>query len=107
MRGPSVMLALWAAGVLLPSLAAADGRCGGDGPWVQLQLGAQGWSDAQRASVLSDLQHTLASQGIGACSADAHPSAAPLATLSVDASPDDSAKATVDIEVRVAAHAFV
>jgi hypothetical protein len=67
---------------------------------VQLQLGARGWSDAQRASVLSDLQHTLAGQGIAACSTDAHPAAAALATLSVEASPDDTAKATVDIEVR-------
>src|SRR6478672_5842985 len=100
MRGPSLMLAVCCASVLLPSFAAVDARCTGDGPWVQLQLGAQGWSDVQRASVLSDLQHTLASQGIGACSADAHPNAAPLATLSVDASLDDSSKATVDIEVR-------
>jgi hypothetical protein len=50
--------------------------------------------------VLSDLQHTLAGQGIAACSADAHPTAAALATLSVDLAPDDTAKATVDIEVR-------
>ena len=59
-----------------------------------------GWNEAQRASVLSDLQHTLAGQGIAACSADAHPAAAPLATLAVELSPDDTAKATVDIEVR-------
>ena len=67
---------------------------------MQLQLGTQAWSEAQRASVLSDLQHTLAGQGIAACSADAHPAAAALATLSVDLAPDDTAKATVDIEVR-------
>ena len=67
---------------------------------MQLQLGAGGWSETQRASVLSDLQHTLAGQGIAACSADAHPAAAALATLSVDLSPEDTAKATVDIEVR-------
>ena len=52
-----------------------------------LQLGAEGWSEAQRASVLSDLQHTLAGQGIAACSGDAHPAAAPLATLAVELSP--------------------
>jgi hypothetical protein len=102
-RGALVRLAiLLATGALLaarPS-AAADARCAGDGPWVQLQLGAQAWSEAQRASVLSDLQHTLAGQGIAACSADAHPTAAALATLSVDLAPDDTAKATVDIEVR-------
>jgi hypothetical protein len=67
---------------------------------VLLQLVEQGWSDAQRAAVLSDLQHTLAGQGIAACSGDAHPSTTPLATLTVDLSPDDAAKATVDIEVR-------
>src|SRR6476469_7929756 len=100
MRGPSLMLAVCCASVLLPSLAAADARCTGDGPWVQLQLGAQGWSDAQRAAVLSDLQHTLAGQGIAACSADAHPTAAPLATLAVELAADDAAKARVDIEVR-------
>jgi hypothetical protein len=101
MRGPTLPLALIAAGAILPSSAAAQPRCaGGDGPWVQLQLGAQAWSDAQRAGVLSDLQHTLAGQGIAACSADAHPAAAALATLTVDLSPDDTAKATVDIEVR-------
>jgi len=83
------------------SAAAAQPSCAGaDGPWVQLQLGATGWPEAQRASVLSDLQHTLAGQGIAACSADAHPAAAPLATLTVDLSPEDAAKATVDIEVR-------
>ena len=79
---------------------AADARCAGEAPWVQLQLGAGGWSEAQRATVLSDLQHTLAEQGIAACSADAHPAAAALAMLTVDVAPDDSAKATVDIEVR-------
>ena len=77
---------------------AADARCAGDGPWVMLQLGAEGWSESQRASVLSDLQHTLAGQGIAACSSDAHPVAAPLATLAVELSP--ASKATVDIEVR-------
>src|SRR6185436_18771360 len=80
--------------------AAAAAGCAGDGPWVQLQLGAEGWSETQRAAVLSDLQHTLAGQGIAACSSDAHPSAAALATLTVDLSPEDKAKATVDIEVR-------
>ena len=59
-----------------------------------------GWSETQRASVLSDLQHTLAGQGIAACSADAHPAAAALATLAVDLAAEDTAKATVDIEVR-------
>lgn len=103
MRAPTLPLALCAAGLMLPAAAPAaqPGCAGGDGPWVLLQLGAQGWSDAQRAAVLSDLQHTLAGRGIAACSADAHPTAAePLATLTVDASPDDAAKATVDIEVR-------
>jgi hypothetical protein len=94
------LLALCAASLLLPSSAAAQPRCAGDGPWVQLQLGVEGWSDAQRASVLSDLQHTLAGQGIAACSSDAHPAAAPLAMLAVQLSPDDAARATVDIEVR-------
>src|SRR5690349_8587398 len=110
MRGPTLPLAFLflrlclAAGLTLPVAAvAAQPSCAGgaDGPWVQLQLGAQGWSDAQRAAVLSDLQHTLATRGIAACSGDAHPApAAPLATLTVDANPDDAAKATVDIEVR-------
>jgi hypothetical protein len=103
MRGPTVLLALCAASLMLlrPASAAAAARCaGGDGPWVQLQLGAGGWSDAQRASVLSDLQHTLAGQGIAACAADAHPAGAALAALTVDLSPDDTARATVDIEVR-------
>jgi len=100
MRGQT-LLAVCAAALLFPSLATAQPSCaGGDGPWVQLQLGAQGWSDAQRASVLSDLQHTLAGQGIAACGGEAHPSAAPLAMLTVDLAPDDTAKATVDIEVR-------
>jgi len=91
---------LGALALMARTSAAADARCAGDGPWVQLQLGAQAWNEAQRASVLSDLQHTLAGQGIAACSADAHPAAAALATLSVDLAPDDTAKATVDIEVR-------
>jgi len=109
MRGPTLPLAFpflvaaLAAASLPAAATAAQPSCvgGGDGPWVQLQLGAQGWSDTQRAAVLSDLQHTLATRGIAACSGDAHPApAAPLATLTVDASPDDAAKATVDIEVR-------
>src|SRR5690348_1615890 len=106
MRGPTLPLAFpflvaaLAAASLPAAATAAQPSCvgGGDGPWVQLQLGAQGWSDTQRAAVLSDLQHTLATRGIAACSGDAHPApAAPLATLTVDASPDDAAKATVDI----------
>jgi len=101
MRGSSLLLALCSASLLVPSFASAETRCaGGEGPWVQLQLGAQAWSETQRASVLSDLQHTLAGQGIAACSAEAHPAAPALAMLSVDLSPDDTAKATVDIEVR-------
>jgi len=102
MRGPTLRLALCAAGLMVPvAAAAAQPNCAGDGPWVLLQLGAQGWSDTQRAAVLSDLQHTLTGHGIAACSGDAHPaSAAPLATLNVDLGPDDAAKATVDIEVR-------
>src|SRR3954449_864261 len=100
MRGPTLLLALCFAGVLVPSSVAAQATCAGDGPWVQLQLGAGAWSETQRASVLSDLQHTLAGQGIAACAADAHPPGAALAALTVDLSPDDTAKATVDIEVR-------
>src|SRR5689334_4745576 len=107
MRGPTLplpFLLLTAAFLMRPAVAAgAQPSCagGGDGPWVQLQLGAQGWSDVQRTAVLSDLQHTLAARGIAACSGEAHPAtSAPLATLTVDASPDDTAKATVDIEVR-------
>src|SRR6187551_652634 len=101
MRGPTLLVVCAASLTLAPRLAAAQPRCaGGDGPWVMLQLGAQGWSDAQRAAVLSDLQHTLASQGIAACSADAHPTATPLATLAVELAADDAAKARVDIEVR-------
>jgi len=103
MRGPTLSLALCAVALLPAAAGAAEPRCGdgGDGPWVQLQLGAQAWSDAQRAGILSDLQHTLAGQGIAACTTDAHPAGAePLATLTVDLSPDDTAKATVDIEVR-------
>ena len=102
MRGSTLLLAVCAAGLMsVPSPAAAQPRCaGGDGPWVLLQLGAVGWTEAQRGSVLSDLQHTLAGQGIAACSADAHPAAAPLATLAVELTPEDASRATVDIEVR-------
>src|SRR5262245_32632310 len=102
MRGPMLLIASCAAGLMFPTAAAGQSGCaGGDGPWVLLQLGAQGWSDAQRAAVLSDLQHTLAGQGIAACSGDTHPAtSAPLATLTIDLGPDDTAKATVDIEVR-------
>ena len=65
MRGPTLLLALGAASLTLPSWsAAAAAGCAGDGPWVQLQIGVDGWNEAQRATVLSDLQHTLASQGI-------------------------------------------
>src|SRR5947208_2893277 len=64
MRGPTLLLALCFAGLLVPSSVAATATCAGDAPWVQLQLGAGGWSEAQRASVLSDLPHTLAGQGI-------------------------------------------
>ena len=65
MRGSTLLVVCAASLTLAPRLAAAQPRCGGgDGPWVMLQLGAQGWSDAQRAAVLSDLQHTLAGQGI-------------------------------------------
>jgi len=101
MRGPTLLLAVCAAGLTLPSPAAAQPRCaGGDGPWVLLQIGVEGWNEARRATVLSDLQHTLEGQGIAACSGEARPTVAPLATLAVDLSPDDAAKATVDIEVR-------
>src|SRR3982751_5563873 len=100
MRGPTLLLALCFAGLLVPSPVAAQATCAGDGPWVQLQLGAGAWSEAQRASVLSDLQHTLAGQGIAACSARAPPARRAPAALTVDVSPDDTAKATVDIEVR-------
>jgi hypothetical protein len=101
MRGRTPLLVACAAAMIWPSPATAQPRCaGGDGPWVLLQLGAEGWSETQRANVLSDLQHTLAGQGIAACSADAHPAVAPLATLAVELNPDDAAKATVDIEVR-------
>ncbi|HXU00829.1 MAG TPA: hypothetical protein VN903_07550 [Polyangia bacterium] len=100
MRGPTVFALMLLAAFSPAREAAAAPGCAGDGPWVQLQLGVEGWTEAQRASVLSDLQHTLASQGIAACSADAHPPAAALATLTVDLSPEDTAKATVDIEVR-------
>ena len=101
MRGPTLLLAVCVAGLTHAPPAAAAPRCAGDdGPWVLLQLGAVGWNEAQRGTVLSDLQHTLAGQGIGACSADAHPVGVPLATLAVELAPDDPAKATVDIEVR-------
>jgi hypothetical protein len=102
MRGRTLPLALCAAVAMLPAAAAAQPSCAdGDGPWVLLQLGAQAWSDVQRTAVLSDLQHTLAGQGIAACSSDAHPAAgAPLATLAVDLGPEETARATVDIEVR-------
>jgi hypothetical protein len=100
MRALARPIAAAAAVVLLAPPAAAQPSCAGDGPWVLLQVGVDGWSEAQRASVLSDLAHTLAGQGIAACSADAHPAAGPLATLAVQLSPDDAAKATVDIEVR-------
>ena len=101
MRGPTLLVVCAAGLTLSASASAAAPRCaGGDGPWVMLQLGAQGWNDTQRAAVLSDLQHTLAGQGIAACSNDAHPAVAPLATLAVELAADDAAKATVDIEVR-------
>src|SRR4029079_12923300 len=100
MRGPTVMLALCVAGVMLPAIANAAASCAGDGPGGELQSGPEGGKEAQRATVLSDLQHTLAGQGIAACSGDAHPAAAALAMLNVDLSPEDKAKATVDIEVR-------
>ena len=98
--GPNLAAATGIAVLLVVHSAAAaePPRCAGDGPWVMLQLGAGGWSEAQRATVLSDLQHTLAGQGIAACSGDAHPISAALATLAIDMSPDS--KATVDIEVR-------
>ena len=48
--------------------------------------------------MLSDLQHTLAGQGIAVCSGDVHPDGAPLATLAISLQPES--KATVDIEVR-------
>ena len=97
-RALGIVIATTCAVVAATPAAAADARCAGDGPWVMLQLGAVGWSESQRAGVLSDLQHTLAGQGIAACSSDAHPVAAPLATLAVELSPES--KATVDIEVR-------
>src|SRR6476646_11492126 len=103
MRGPTLPLAFLLLTAGSSAAAGAPPSCagGGDGPWVQLQRGAQGWSDAQRGAVLSDLQHTLATRGIAACSGEAHPATgAPLATLTIDANPDDAAKATVDIEVR-------
>ena len=63
MRSPTTLLAACAAVLSWPSLVGASipPTCAAsdDGPWVALQLGAQGWNDAQRATVLSDLQHTL------------------------------------------------
>ena len=76
----------------------AEARCAGSDPWVLVQLRADGWSEAQRGSVLLDLQRTLAAQGIDACLGDARPGGEPLATLAIDVSPDS--RATVDIEVR-------
>jgi hypothetical protein len=99
-RGLAVTVGACAAALLVSAPAGAQPNCAGDGPWVQLQLGVEGWSEAQRAAVLSDLQHTLAGQGIAACSGDAHPAAAALATLAVELAKDDASRATVDIEVR-------
>ena len=102
MRGPTLLLALCAAGLMFAGggrrAVALRGRRRAVGAAAARR--ARAGASAQRAGVLSDLQHTLAGQGIAACSGDAHPAAAPLATLAVELSPDDAAKATVDIEVR-------
>jgi hypothetical protein len=73
-------------------------RCEGADPWVLVDLRADGWTDAQRAHVLGDLQHTLAPLGIGACVDTAHPVGQPLATLAIDLA--SVGRALVDIEVR-------
>jgi len=93
-----VIVSVTCAALAAPPAAAADGHCAGDGPWVLVSLRADAWSEAQRQSMINDLGHTLASQGIGACAGEAHPVSAPLATLAVELSP--ASKATVDIEVR-------
>jgi hypothetical protein len=73
-------------------------RCDGVDPWVLVELRADGWTDGQRTTVLGDLQHTLAPQGIGACVGTTHPPGEPLATLAIEVS--TVGKALVDIEVR-------
>jgi len=93
-----VIVSVTCAALAAPPAAAADGHCAGDGPWVLVSLRADAWNEAQRQSMINDLGHTLASQGIGACAGGAHPVSAPLATLAVELSP--ASKATVDIEVR-------
>ena len=101
MRRPTLAVALSLAGLLFAPAISAQPRCaGGDGPWVSLRVSAGRWTEAQRATVFSDLAHTLAGQGIAGCPEDVHPSGAPLASLTIEIPSDDAGTATVEIEVR-------
>ncbi|MES1205694.1 MAG: hypothetical protein ABUS79_07120 [Pseudomonadota bacterium] len=101
MRCPRLGVAVSVAGLAFTPALSAQPRCaGGDGPWVSLQVAATRWTNAQRATVFSDLAHTLAGQGIAACSNEAHPGGAPLASVTVEIPSEDAGTATVDIEVR-------
>jgi hypothetical protein len=91
-------LALLAAGLSGGPAAGAEPSCGGNDPWVLVNLRAESWSAAQKEGVLADLRRTLAGQGIGTCLAESHPPSAPLATLAIELASES--RASVDIEVR-------
>jgi len=76
----SIIVGIWGA-----APAAAAPRCRADGPWVLVQLRADGWTAEQRARVIEDLGQALAPQAIGACVCGERPSqgAPPLATLTI------------------------
>ena len=65
-----------------------------------LQLGAGGWSERSARACCPTCSTRWPDKGSRPVRRDAHPAAAPLATLAVELAPDDTAKATVDIEVR-------
>lgn len=58
-----------------------------------------GWTDAQRGTVLGDLQQTLAPLGIGACGGATapHPPGEPLATLAIDLVTVGKTMATIEV----------
>ena len=96
---PGFAVAVLAAGLAGAPTARGEPSCAGADPWVLVPLRADGWSEAQRAGVLLDLQRTLAGQGIDAC-LGGRPSRRRAARDAGHRPAARTARRRVDIEVR-------
>lgn len=99
--GRAPLALLFVAGFAFARTVRAEPSCGGERPWVDVQLRADGWTAAQRQRVRLNLEHTFAAQGIDACFEAKRPAEAKssaLATLNIHIGPES--RASVEIEVR-------